>query len=250
MITDPAERSRLLTQLQRQLRERLAPAVQALFDELEERLFDLAERSRVGTQQHVFFDGLRECRRKRSDVEHDFMESIQSSLRTTKTGGTDRNATALGLVANEELEETLTLSVMADRVANRHAIAIDALDRRIAMLQNQARVAGEPLRLSPQRLGLMFRQACQCLDVDIEVRLVAYSLFGHHVLDALDGIYLELNRELIAAGVLPAIGLSSVATGPSSSRDSSIRRLAPESVSPSTYTSSRIFSTRSTSARP
>jgi hypothetical protein len=224
VITDPAERSRLLTQLQRQLRERLAPAVQALLDELEERLFDLAERSRVGTQQHVFFDGLRECRRKRTDVQHDFLEAVQSSLRTATAGGTDRNTTALGLVANDELEETLTLSAMADRIANRHASAIDALDRRIAMLQNQARVAGEPLRLSPQQLGLMFRHACQCLDVGIEVRLVAYSLFGHHVLDALDGIYLELNRELIAAGVLPAIALSPTTTGPSSAARSALAR--------------------------
>ena len=33
MTPEPAERNRLLSQLQRQLRERLAPLLQALFDE-------------------------------------------------------------------------------------------------------------------------------------------------------------------------------------------------------------------------
>lgn len=213
MITDPAERTRLLTQLQRRTRERLATPVQALLDELEDRLFDLAERSRVGTQQHVFFDGLRECRRKRNDVEFDFLEAVQDSLR----GGPptfSRSATgALSLVADDELEETLTLSAIADRIATRHAIAIETLDRRIAMLQNQARIPDAPARLSPQQLGLMFRKAFQCLDVGIEVRLVAHSLFGHHVLGALEALYAELNRDLIAAGVLPAIA-STTASSP------------------------------------
>lgn len=204
MITDPAERSRILSLLQRQLRERLAPLVRNLLDDLEERLFDLAERSRVGTQQHLFFDGLRECRRKRTDIEHDFLESAQAALRTGPAGGAEPSG-SLSLVGNEELEETLTLSAMADRIATRHALSIEALDRRLAMLQNQPRVPGEPQRLSPQQLGLLFRRACHRLDVGIEVRLVAYSMFGQHVLDALEGLYADFNRELIAAGVLPAI---------------------------------------------
>ena len=105
MITDPAERSRLLTQLQRQLRERLTPLMQALLDELEDRLFDLAERSRFGTQQHVFFDGLRECRRKRTDVEHDFLEAVQASMRAALPDDANPSGAGLSLVANDELAD-------------------------------------------------------------------------------------------------------------------------------------------------
>jgi hypothetical protein len=205
VITDPSERARLLSHLLRQLRERLAPRLKVLFDELEARLFDLAERSRVATQQHVYFDGLRECRRKRNDVEQDFLEALQATLRAPRAGAVAAGTPPLSLVEHAELEETLALSALADRTAARQAVAIDALDRRIAMLQNVQRVPGETPRLSPQAFGQAFRQACQRLDVGIEIRLVAFSLFGRHVLDALEAIYAEFNRELIAAGVLPAL---------------------------------------------
>jgi hypothetical protein len=205
VITDPAERTRLLTQLQRQVRERLAPPVQALLDDFESSLFDLAERSRVGTQQHLFYEGLRECRRKRGDIEHDFLEAVVHSLRPGSSGVEAHASGGLSLIAHDELEETLTLSAMADRIATRHATALEALDRRIAMLQNQTRAPDEVPRLSPQSLGSMFRLACRSLDVGIEIRLVAYSLFGRHVLECLDSLYFDLNRDLIAAGVLPSL---------------------------------------------
>lgn len=220
MTTNPAERSRLLSQLHRQLRERLAPHLQALFDELDMRLFDLAERSRGGAQQHAFFDGMRECRRKRADIEQDFLEAIVTVLRPAAP---DAPAAiprqALTLVALDELEEKLALSALADRTAARLAPAVEALNRRIAMLMNVAWTPADPARLSPQAFGSAFRAACQRLDVGIEIRLVAYTLFGHHVLDALERIYTELNRELIAAGVLPAIGVAPVrATDPTPHR--------------------------------
>ena len=77
---DPAERSRVLAQLQRRLHDALQPPLQAMFDTLDARLFDLAERSRVASQQQVFFEGLRECRRKRNDIEHDFLEGVADAL--------------------------------------------------------------------------------------------------------------------------------------------------------------------------
>src|SRR5688572_23542502 len=104
---DPAERSRLLAQLQRRLQGALQPQLQALFDALEARLFDLAERSRVASQQQVFFEGLRECRRKRNDLEHDFLEGVAHALRPLRDVAAPLAPSALSLVGHEELEETL-----------------------------------------------------------------------------------------------------------------------------------------------
>jgi hypothetical protein len=207
MNPEPAERNRLLSQLQRQLRERLAPLLQALFDELDTRLFDLAERSRVAAQQHAFFDGLRECRRKRTDIEQDFLATVGLALRPPQADmPAALHQRTLSLIAHDELEETLALSALADRTASRLQTPLEALDRRIGALLNLPRDPAALPRLAPQALGSAFRAACQRLEVGIEVRLVAYTLFGNHVLDALGSIYSELNRELIAAGVLPALG--------------------------------------------
>lgn len=205
---DPAERSRLLAQLQRRLQAALQPQLQALFDALEARLFDLAERSRIASQQQVFFEGLRECRRKRTDLEHDFLEGVADALRPGRGPAAPLAPAALALIGHEELEETLTLSAMADRAAQRMPHAVDALDLRLGRLLEQPPDPKAPGRLSPQALGTLFRAACQRLDVGIEVRLVAFNAFGQHVLDALEPIYADLNRELVAAGVLPAIAVT------------------------------------------
>lgn len=215
---DPAERSRLLAQLQRRLQMALQPLMQALFDALDARLFDLAERSRVANQQQVYFEGLRECRRKRNDVEHDFLEAAVDALRPLRAHSPSSGPAPLALVGNEELEETLTLSVMADRAAARMPHAVDALDLRLGRLLEQPADPNAAGRLSPQALAVAFRTACQRLDIGIEVRLVAYNAFGQHVLDALEPVYADLNRELVAAGVLPAIAVTAPRTVPMPSR--------------------------------
>ena len=203
MNPDPAERIRLLSQLQRLLRERLAPRLRALFDELDVRLFDLAERSRISSQQQLYFDGLRECRRKRSDVERDYFDAVVARLRPAGDAERWPHRSPLGLVALDELEESLALSAPADALARQLAVPLDALEHRLAAIQDRAPNEGGPIQLGPLALAQTFRLALQQLDAGLEVRLVAATLFEQHVLGALEALYAELNRELVAAGVLP-----------------------------------------------
>lgn len=204
MLLDAPARLRLLSQLQRRLRERLAPRLQALFDELDLKLFDLAERSHAGAQQHLYYAGLRECRRLRGEVERDFLDALVAVLRPTDGAVPGTGSAPLRLLAPEELEESLALSVPAARLAEQLALPVEALDRRLASLLDQARDNGAP-RLGPQAIAHAFRDAFQRLDVGLEVRLVTHALFARHVLEVLDPLYAELNRELVAAGVLPAL---------------------------------------------
>src|SRR5690606_34535464 len=55
------------------LRARLPAAVQALFDAADDTLFELAEHTFDGRRQQQYFDGLRECRRRRGQVEQEFV---------------------------------------------------------------------------------------------------------------------------------------------------------------------------------
>jgi hypothetical protein len=105
VFVDPSERLRLLSQLQRLLRERLAPRLHDLFDELDLKLFDLAERSRVGAQQHLYFDGLRECRRLRAETERECLDAIVAILRPSNGLNASPDANALRLLGPDELEE-------------------------------------------------------------------------------------------------------------------------------------------------
>ena len=205
MNPDPAERIRLLSQLQRLLRERLAPRLHALFDELDVRLFDLAERSRTSSQQQLYFDGLRECRRKRGDVERDYLDAVVGKLRPAGDAGRWPHRSPLGLVALDELEESLALSAPADALARQLAVPLDALEHRLAAIQDRAPNEDDSIQLGPLALAQSFRPALQQLDAGLEVRLVAATLFEQHVLGALEALYAELNRELVAAGILPEL---------------------------------------------
>lgn len=214
--------SRLLQSVRRRFAAVVSPALTGLFDELERRLFDLAERCRSPSQQHTYFDGLRECRRKRADIEHDFVERIEAALRAPDGGSVLAvPRTELSLVASDDLEETLALSALAIRAQTQHEAAIAALEQRLAWLTASAPQPTDRARLGPQALGRTFRAACQRLDVGIEVRLVAYALFGHHVLDALGPAYATLNHHLIEAGVLPRLA-----------RDRSQRRMPAKGQDP------------------
>lgn len=205
MLIEPAARLRLLSHLQQMLRERLAAPTHQLFDQFERRLFDLAERSRSGTQQRQYFDGLRECQRKRAQCEQDFLYLAVAPLHPESRRALGEMQAPLALVELEELEETLAMTQVAAHAAQHLAVPLDALERRLAALADRAREPDEPAVLGPQALGQAFRRACHALDLSLEVRLVAYALFSSHILETLESTYAELNRELVAEGVLPAL---------------------------------------------
>ena len=205
-MLDTAARAELLSSLRHIAQERLAHALHALFDELDSRLFDLAERSRVMAQQQSYFNGLRECRRQRVALETDFLHAIDDAFRIVPaTADKPAGRVPLSLMPREELEETLALSAQTERRTRALTGPLQVLEKRLAELLQRAPISPETNALSPESLALAFRHAMQLLDVEVEVRLIAHSLFGLHVLGALEPLYSTLNHRLAEAGVLPEL---------------------------------------------
>ncbi len=203
---DATARAELLASLRHIAQEQLARALHALFDELDSRLFDLAERSRVVAQQQSYFDGLRECRRQRVALETDFLRATDDAFRLASTQEpSSTGRTPLSLMPREELEETLALSAQTERQTRSLTGPLQVLETRLATLLQRVPAIPEANPLSPESLALAFRNAVHRLDVDVEVRLIAHSLFGLHVLAALEPLYSTLNHRLAAAGVLPEL---------------------------------------------
>lgn len=205
-MMDATARAELLANLRHIAQEQLARALHALFDELDSRLFDLAERSRVVAQQHAYFDGLRECRRQRVALETDFLHATDDAFRNAplqEPASVGRGP--LSLMPRDELEETLALSAQTERQTRTLTGPLQVLETRLSTLLQRAPVAPENNPLSPEALALAFRNAVHRLDVDVEVRLIAHSLFGLHVLAALEPLYSILNQRLAAEGVLPEL---------------------------------------------
>ena len=192
--------------------KRLALLVGALFDSVDDALFDLAEKAENNSVQTKYFDGMREVRKKRQLVERLFQENLtrdfaqfgQSFVRASEeTQGPAK--LGLTLIEDKDLEESLAVSAMAGKAANRLARHLYGLDQRMSVLAGGSKVDDDNNPVAPKSLCKAFQATLVELDVDLHVKLLILKLFDKHVMGGLDGLYEEINQQLIQAGVLPQL---------------------------------------------
>lgn len=192
--------------------KRLALLVGALFDSVDDTLFDLAEKAENNTIQTRYFDGMREVRKKRQLVERLFQEQLTrefsqfgpSGSRQAESPATSAPMT-LALLEDKEMEESLAVSAMVGKANNRLAQQLYALDQRMSVLAGGNKVDESNNPLAPRCLCATFQSTLTELDVDLNVKLLILKLFDKHVMGNLDVLYDEVNQLLVHAGVLPQL---------------------------------------------
>lgn len=197
--------ARLMRELLDSLRTHLREPVTALFDALDDSLFEMGEHARSGEVQQHYFDALRECRRQRGSVQDHFLAALGQADARIAASVHPLHA-QLSLVAPEQLEEDLALDSMATRTAQRLSSVLHAFNQRIGALLGDAGMELQSNPLGPLQIGKTFSNASAQLEIDLHTRLVLYKLFERQVLGALDPAYAEMNVRLAGAGVLPTLG--------------------------------------------
>src|SRR5687768_14377715 len=76
----PRKNLELLRQIQMLSQRRLSAVATAVFEQVDDALFDLADRSGSSGAQQQFFDGMREIRRRRQQVEDKFLAQVEHSF--------------------------------------------------------------------------------------------------------------------------------------------------------------------------
>ncbi|MFC5698858.1 DUF1631 domain-containing protein [Pseudomonas sp. GCM10022186] len=196
-----------------QVRDRMAvqlkQALQMLFDNADDTLFEMADRATSNAEQNAFFEAMRDLRLKRKSIERTFLQKVFesfSSLQQYEVGKAPQlgavSFDSLSLVQNDELEETVALDAMVAKVMSRDGIALGHLTARLNMLVSK-KIEDRTNPLGPRQLCESFLDACRSLGVEIKVKLIILKLFEKYVLTELDQIYAEANQSLVAAGVLP-----------------------------------------------
>ncbi|MEO6968259.1 MAG: DUF1631 domain-containing protein [Rhodanobacteraceae bacterium] len=184
-----------------------------LLDNVDDALFDLAEKAESNAAQTQYFDGMRELRKKRPLVERLFGEHMARGF-TDFAAGRARAArgesptanpgdSELTLVDDRELEESLAIASMVSKAEGRLAPALHALNLRLAVICGGRKIDDTNNPLGPTALALGFRAALREIDVGIKVRLIVLKLFERYVVAGLDTLYHEVNALLMQAGVLP-----------------------------------------------
>ncbi|WP_137970924.1 DUF1631 domain-containing protein [Pseudomonas sp. F(2018)] len=211
--TSPAGRLPVaLTQVRDKAAQQLKQALQGLFDNADDTLFEMADRASSNAEQNSFFEAMRDLRLKRKTIERGFLQRVFESFSTLNQYEIGKPAPqldgvsfeSLSLVQDDVLEESVALDAMVSRVLNRDGVALGHLTTRFnAMISKKVEDKTNPL--GPRVLCEQFLGSCEGLGVEIRVKLIILKLFEKYVLGDLDQLYANANQQLVEAGVLPEL---------------------------------------------
>ncbi|KPB72100.1 DUF1631 domain-containing protein [Pseudomonas cannabina] len=199
----------VLLQVRDKAAQQLKDALQVLFDNADDTLFEMADRALSNTEQNIFFEAMRDLRLKRKSIERGFLDKFyESFLSLGQYQIQDPVLPAavsfdkLALVHNDDLEKTVAVDAMVSKVMSRDSLALGQLTARLNVLVPQP-ISDENNPLGPAMLCRFFLEAGRNLGVEIKVKLIILKLFEKYVLTNTDHLYGEANQLLIATGILP-----------------------------------------------
>ncbi|SDT89778.1 Protein of unknown function [Pseudomonas pohangensis] len=195
---------------------RLAEHLTGVFSNVDDKLFECAEKAENNQVQTLYFDSMRDIRRLRPQIERayhqqiaqNFSDFMEGKLKPPPAVESQIDAENLSLVENEDYEELMQVTNMVSRVRSRSAQAIFTLDQRLALLNNGQKLFEDSNPFGPQAIVRAFSEALEPHPLPLRIKHILYMLFDQHVMHGLDAIYDALNRLLIEAGVLPNLKYS------------------------------------------
>lgn len=197
----------------------LPKMMDALFERLDDVLYDQADKSGSDRQQAEFFEAMRCLRRDREQVESGFNKDLLSRFdrfwiqgpvslslaNANASAGADISSDEMGLVESDDLEEGLAITSMVSKGNNTFYRDLYALDQRFSYLMNGAAIGEDGNPLAPATICDAFRQTIVGIEVSLAVKLVIYKQFEKEIFSRLGSLYDQVNAVLAKAGVQPGI---------------------------------------------
>lgn len=192
-------------------KRQMAELLQNLFNNIDDALFELADRSQSVQQQEMYFDSMRMIRLHRKTVASNYMRAFYDAFKhafTADHNPTDADAEAedeadYALLEQDELEMTVAVSGIVSKVTSQYSLAVMQLTKRLDHLAKASTITERSNPLGPFALSNAFANALSELDVDIKVRIILMKMFERFVMERLGPLYEAANHMLIEAGVLP-----------------------------------------------
>ncbi len=197
----------------------LTTQLNELFDQIEPVFLDFAKKAETNASQARFFEAIDHVLSLRDAIEHNFRESIEQGFRLFIQGKPivyptspveDAAEIELEMVDNDALEKHIAIQSMISKTQSSCYQELYALGKRMAVLRGGKKLAEDDIPACPAHTAIAFQQAAEALDVDKQILLIIYFLFGKFVLGDAGSVYKSLNDRLIEAGIFPNIKLSSI----------------------------------------
>jgi len=212
-----AQFDRILKECQDLACTRLSQSVSSMLDKAEETLWGLANQTQDRETRNIYLQAKDKAIAERKVIEEQFRSNYLAEIR--KRAQRDKKAEdafskydlsslELGLVNDDDLNETLQTNEMAGKLRRYCEEELIALDQRVGVLVGDATLQGEGNPFSPQAICNAYKLACKHLELELKVRTVFLKLFDDHVLDDIRSIYKDLNGLLVQRSILPKIRYS------------------------------------------
>jgi hypothetical protein len=191
----------LLLQVRDKAALQLRQGLQALFDNADDTLFEMADRAADRFDQNLYFEAMRDLRLKRKHIERGFLDIFYDTF--ARIGQFDPLCQQAS--KNQAYRErAIAVDGMVARVLSRDGLALEQLGMRLQCLL--ARSFDEQQNpFGPAALCGYFLDAGRNLGVGLRVKLILLKLFERYVLRDIDVLYAEANQLLAAAGVMPEL---------------------------------------------
>lgn len=180
------------------------------FKEVDARLLEFADKARNNNQQWQLLEASRHLKQKKVDMEVSFLEELKDGFRqyaAGKLGGLknrrDDASANLSLVADDKLEIELAQSSFARRAETRFSEELYGIHQRLSLISGGKKIAEDGNPMGPTQFAKCLEQSLQELTQEIKIKVLVYKVFEKNMLLRLGDLYGEINKTLIAAGVLP-----------------------------------------------
>ena len=198
----------IVQSIRQQSKKQLTELLQVLFNNTDDALFELADRSQTDQHQEMYFDSMRVIRLHRESISQAFVEHYCCTFDTAYCDASikeegDGDGADYSLLDKEELEMSVAVSGIVSKVTSQYSLAVMHLTKRFDSLAKHQTISERTNPLGPQLLSTSFAEALGNLEVNIKIRIILMKLFERFVMEQLGPLYETANQALIEADVLP-----------------------------------------------
>lgn len=215
---------KILPEIHKMFMKGLKPVIQSYYDNLDDVLFDRAERATNNEQQNHYFDAMREIRKQKELMVRKFSESIQHIFKQFKKGQFDYfqeipaktkknqksgfSMEGLSLVEESDLDEKLAINNMVNKINTFFHNHLFALEKRFTLLAGGSEIKTEHVPISPDVIVKSFSKNLADLDMEVTVKLIVLKLFERSLVQSLGAVYEQVNQFLVEKDIYPNIRFS------------------------------------------
>ncbi|MDH5572262.1 MAG: DUF1631 domain-containing protein [Gammaproteobacteria bacterium] len=189
--------------------------IQAMAKHAENGMFSSSDESRHSKDPSAYFESLRIIAANKDKIEINYCQQVEkqfSKYLSTSTQPHKNNTTSdkllftqLSLMEDVDLQESLAIGTIIEKIRHNYSQDIRAIEKRIAHIYPDIQTDPDTSPFDPKALCDAYQDAIRDFDFNIKAKIVIYKIFDKQLSTTIKDFYTEINNSLIEAGVLPEI---------------------------------------------